>query len=85
MSITFEDGVNDNLILEPFFQGTCNFIGKLQTTPKSTAAVTGCLEKKGDKMSITLLSSLNTDFSMFELDFDGNLRGLHNPFQHQTG
>ena len=84
MSVTFENGVTDDLLLEPYSKSPCNFIGKLKTYPGS-AAITGCLNKPEDKMHITLLSSLNTKSAMYELNFNGHLTALENPFKHQKG
>jgi hypothetical protein len=83
MSVTFENGVSYDLVLEPGF-GSCNFIGTLKDHP-STTAVTGCLNKPGDKMHITLISELNTKSAIYEMDFDGRLKALENPFKHQRG
>lgn len=82
MMVTFENGVSDSLVLEPYSDSPCNFIGQLENYP-STAAVTGCLAQPGDKMSITLLSDLNTKSNMYELDFDGTVEIVENPFKYQ--
>ena len=84
MSVTFENGVSDYLLLEPYSESPCNFIGKLKGH-LSTTAVTGCLNNPGDKMHISLLSDLNTKSAMYELDFNGRLTALENPFKYQTG
>ena len=84
MSVTFENGVTDRMVLEPYRNGPCNFIGKLKSHQGSTA-VTGCLNKPGDKMHITLLSELNTKSAAYEMDFDGHLKAIENPFQYQKG
>ena len=84
MSVTFENGVSYDLVLEPYSKSPCNFIGTLKDHP-STAAVTGCLNKPEDKMHITLLSDLNTKSAMYEMDFNGRLKALENPFKYQKG
>ena len=84
MTVTFENGVTDGMVLEPYRNSPCNFIGKLKIHQGSTA-VTGCLNKPGDKMHITLLSELNTKSAAYELDFDGHLTDVENPFQYQKG
>ena len=84
MSVTFENGVSDDLVLEPYSKSPCNFIGKLKYFP-GTAAVTGCLHNPEDKMHITLLTGLNTKSAMYELDFHGRLTALENPFKYQKG
>merc|ERR1711981_1430186 len=33
MKVTFENGVTDNLVLEPYSSGPCNFIGRLANHP----------------------------------------------------
>ena len=82
MTVTFENGATDGMVLEPYSNSPCNFIGKLKTHQGSTA-VTGCLNNPGDKMHITLLSDLNTKSVAYELDFDGRLTALENPFKYQ--
>jgi hypothetical protein len=82
MSVTFENGVSYDLLLEPYSKSPCNFIGTLKDHP-STAAVTGCLNNPEDKMHITLISDLNTKSAMYEMDFNGRLKALENPFKYQ--
>ena len=82
MSVTFENGITDDLLLEPYSKSACNFIGKLKSYT-SSLAVTGCMNNPGDKMHITLLSELNTKSAMYELDFHGHLSALENPFKNQ--
>ena len=84
MTVTFENGVTDSMVLEPYSKHPCNFIGKLRNHRGSTA-VTGCLNTPGDKMHITLLSELNNKSVAYELDFDGHLTDIENPFKHQRG
>ena len=47
----------------------------------SSAAVTGCLNKPGDIMEVTLISRNNIN-KMFKVDFDGNVEVLANPFEN---
>ena len=84
MKVTFENGVSDSLVLEPYSNSACNFIGHLANHP-SSAAVTGCLNNPGDKMAITLLTELNTQSNIYELDFFGNVAILENPFKDKKG
>ena len=82
MTVTFENGVTDDLVLESYRNSPCNFIGTLKSY-SGRAAVTGCLKNPEDKMHITLMSDLNTQSLAYEMDFDGNLRALENPFKNQ--
>lgn len=82
MKVTFENGDSYSMLLEPYSDSPCNFIGELENNP-SSVAVTGCLEKSGDKMAITLLTDLTSKSHMYELDFDGNVDILENPFKDQ--
>ena len=84
MKVTFENGIADSMVLEPYGDSSCNFIGQLASYP-STVAVTGCLKQPGDKMSITILSDFNTKSHMYELDYNGNVALLENPFNYQEG
>lgn len=83
MKVTFENGISDEFVLEPYSDEPCNFIGHLKNYP-SSAAVTGCLNNPEDKMHITLLADLNSKSAMYELGFDGHLTALENPFKYQT-
>ena len=57
----------------------CNYHGTLKNDPSAVVAVTGCLNKPGDKMEVTLISKNNIN-KMFEVDFDGNAEIIKNPF-----
>lgn len=83
ISVTFENGQTHEMVLEPYSNSPCKFIGELKNTP-SSLAVTGCLNKPGDKMHITLLSHLNTRSAIYELDYYGNAIAQENPFKYQT-
>ena len=56
--VIFSSGFIDEMILEPYSHGPncspCIFLGELKKTTPTTVAVTGCLEKPGDKMEITM-------------------------------
>ena len=80
--MNFANGVVDTLVLEPYSSHGCAFIGHLADHRISSAAVTGCLDKPGDKMDITLLSDHNTMSHMFQVDFFGNVDVVENPFKH---
>ena len=84
MKVTFENGITDSMVLEPYAESSCNFIGQLANHP-STVAVTGCLKQPGDRMAITLLSDFNTKSHMYEMDYDGNVELVENPFKYQQG
>ena len=57
----------------------CNYLGNLRNTPSSSVAVTGCLNKREDKMDITLISNLN-QHTIFTVDMDGKTQILASPF-----
>ena len=84
MSVTFENGETHEMVLEPYSESPCNFIGHLKNSP-SSLAVTGCLNTPKDKMHITLLSHLNTRSAMYEMDYEGHVTAEENPFKYQTG
>ena len=84
MAVTFENGHTDEMILEPYSNSPCNFVGELKNN-HGTVAVTGCLHKPGDKMHITVLSDHNTKSSIYELNYDGHVTALENPFKYQKG
>ena len=84
MRVTFENGISDVMVLEPFTKSPCNFIGKLKRYP-SSLAVTGCMNNPGDKMHITLLADINTESAMYELDFDGRVTIIESPFKYHKG
>ena len=84
MSVTFENGETHAMVLEPYSESPCNFIGQLENQP-SSVAVTGCMTNPGDKMHITLLSDLNTKSAMYSMDFDGHVTAHENPFKYQKG
>ena len=84
--MTFPNGVQDELKLRQYkFPGAsdagCNYLGRLRNDDTSSVAVTGCLEKAGDIMEITLLSKNNIN-KMYKVDFFGNAEILENPFEH---
>ena len=84
IKVTFENEVGDSLVLEPYSNSPCNFIGQLANHP-SSAAVTGCLSSTLDKMFITLLTDFNSNSHIYELDFFGNVDILENPLDDQQG
>ena len=82
----FENGVQDELELTQYkFDGKsevgCNFLGRLRNDVASSVAVTGCLNKPGDIMEVTLISKNNIN-KLFKVDFDGNAEVLANPFEN---
>ena len=84
--MTFPNGLQDDLELTQHkFLGSsdvgCNYLGRLRNDDTSSVAVTGCLDKVGDIMEITLLSKNNIN-KMYKVDFFGNAEILENPFEH---
>jgi len=58
----------------------CNYLGYLRNTPSSSVAVTGCLNKPGDRMEVTIISEGNIN-QMFTVDFNGNAEIIKSPFE----
>ena len=85
IKVGFQNGLSHQMVLEPYSNSPCNFIGELKNVPDSSVAVTGCLEKPGDKMHITMISPIEVKSSIFELDFDGQVTALENPQKYQEG
>ena len=86
IGVTFTDGTKDILDLENAEKGgsarsikSCRYLGKLRQDVQSSAAATGCLNKRGDKIEITLISNRAKD-QLFSVDFDGKTKVLKNPF-----
>ena len=86
VQVRFANGVQDELELTQYkFDGKsevgCNFLGRLRNDVASSVAVTGCLNKPGDIMEVTLISKNNVN-KLFKVDFDGNIEVLANPFEN---
>ena len=87
VQVTFSNGVQDELELteyKPYGSSSnagCNFLGRLRNDVASSAAVTGCLNKPGDIMEVTLISKNNIN-KLFKVDFKGNAEVLANPFEN---
>ena len=86
IQVTFQNGVQDELeLIQHKFNGGsnagCNYLGRLRNDAASSVAVTGCLNKPGDIMEVTLISKNNIN-KMFKVDFNGNAEILENPFEH---
>ena len=87
VQVTFSNGVQDELELTEYkpygsrSNAGCNFLGRLRNDVASSAAVTGCLNKPGDIMEVTLISKNNVN-KLFKVDFDGNTEVLANPFEN---
>ena len=84
ITVSFESGVQDELMLTHYkihesSTGGCNYLGRLRNSHSSSAAVTGCMNKPGDRMDITLISEHNIN-KMFTVDFFGNTEIVKNPF-----
>ena len=85
IKVGFQSGLSHEMVLEPYSSSPCNFIGELKNVPDSSVAVTGCLERPGDKMHITMIAPIEAKSSIFELDFDGQVTALENPQKYQQG
>ena len=85
ISVAFENGNTHEMILEPFSESPCNFIGELKSEPGSSVGVTGCLENPEDKMYITLLSDDNSLSYAYIMDYDGKVTADESPFKNQKG
>jgi len=83
IKVAFENGNTHEMILEPFSESPCNFIGELKSEPGSSVGVTGCLENPEDKMYITLLSDDNSLSYAYIMDYDGKVTADENPFKNQ--
>ena len=85
IEVTFANGVNDDLVLSHYKMNEnavigCNYIGHLRSSPSSSVGVTGCLNKPGDKMEVTMISEKNIN-KMFSVDFYGNAEIIKTPFE----
>jgi len=88
VDVTFGDGFKDSLQLELFQLNMetplgCRYIGRLQNSPSSSVAVTGCLNKPDDKMEVTMISDRNF-YNMFSVDFSGNTEVIKNPLGNEA-
>ena len=84
VQVTFHNGIKDDLDLEHYKMHEnavvgCNYVGKLKKDPSAVVAVTGCLNKPGDRMEVTMISKNNIN-KMFSVDFNGNAEVIENPF-----
>ena len=85
MSVTFENGKTHEMILEPYTESPCNFLGELKGEPGSSVAVTGCLNGPEDKMHISLSSDDNHLSYAYIIDYDGQVTADEYPFEYQKG
>jgi len=83
MTVTFENGKDEEIVLEPYSTSPCNYIGELKSEPGSSVGVTGCLNGPDDKMYITLLSDKNTLSFAYIMDYDGKVTADENPLKNQ--
>ena len=86
ITVHFANGIKDALILEEYkisneSPASCNYIGRLKNYP-SSVAVTGCMDKPGDRMEITLLSEHNRNSRIYSVDFYGNTQVIENRFKN---
>ena len=85
IEVTFANGVKDELVLSHYKMNDdavigCNYLGHLLSSPSSSVAVTGCLNKPGDTMEVTMISENNIN-KMFAVDFFGTAKIIQNPFE----
>ena len=85
IEVTFANGVKDALVLSHYKMNEdaaigCNYLGHLRSSPSSSVGVTGCLNKPGDRMEVTMISENNLN-KMFSVDFFGNAEVIKNPFE----
>ena len=83
IEVAFDNGIKDNFDLAHYQLDSktpigCRYIGRLQNDPSSTVAVSGCLNKPGDQMEVTMISKHNNHM-MYTVDFDGNAEIQENP------
>ena len=71
--------------LESYSNNNCNFIGSFRNISSSSVAVTGCLTNPGDKIHITLFSDINTASGIYELNYEGHVTALENPYKYAKG
>ena len=85
--VRFDNGITDDIELSHYRVNEaatlgCNYLGHLRREPTSSSiAVTGCIDKPGDSMDITLISKNNAQ-KMFSVDFYGNAEAIKNPFEN---
>jgi len=85
IEVMFANGVKDELVLSHYKMNDdavigCNYLGHLRSSPSSSVAVTGCLNKPEDRMDVTMISEYNIN-KMFSVDFYGNANIIKNPFE----
>ena len=85
IGVAFANGVKDELVLSHYKMNDdavigCNYLGHLRGSPSSSVAVTGCLNKPGDRMEVTMISDNNIN-KMFSVDFYGTAKIIQNPFE----
>ena len=77
IKVTFANGVEDHFDLKHYNPGIggigCNYLGRLMNDVSSSVAVTGCLDKPGDTLDITMISK-NSNYSLFVVDYFGNTK-----------
>ena len=84
VEVTFANGVKDSFRLPHHKMHKnavvrCSYTGGLKNDPSAVVTVTGCLNKPGDIMEVTLISKNNIN-KMFMVDFYGNTEIIKNPF-----
>ena len=85
IEVRFANGVKDAFELKHYKMNEhsvvgCNYLGSLRNNPSSSVAVTGCLNKPGDRMEVTLISKHNIN-KMFSVDFHGNSEVIKSAFE----
>ena len=85
INVTFADKSIDNFELKHHRIKAdspirCNYLGHLRSNRSSIVAVTGCLDKPGDRMEITMFSE-KTKNKMYTVDYNGKTEPLKGPFE----
>ena len=85
IEVTFANGLKDQMELthHRIYKDSvvgCNYIGNLRNSSTSSLAVTGSLNKPGDRMEITMISDNNIN-KMFTVDYNGKTKIIKNPFE----
>ena len=85
INVTFADKSKDTLELTHHKMKAdspmrCNYLGNLRHDRASVVAVTGCLDKPGDKMEVTMFSTKAKNM-MYTVDYNGNTEAIKGAFE----
>ena len=86
INVTFADKTKDNLELTHHRMKSdspirCNYLGNLRHSRSSIVAVTGCLDKPGDKMEVTMYSNKKAKSMMYTVDYNGKTEPIKGAFE----